>query len=447
MNTLKKKLIHPPRLLALSFLIAILAGSLLLLIPASTVSGSIKIIDALFTATSAICVTGLVVVDTGTYFSSLGQAIILVLIQLGGLGIMTFSSFILVTAGRSVSLTDKLVVEGSFRPSAISSFRELVRDVFIFTFSIEFLGALLLLVRFGQKWPLPRAAVLSVFHSISAFCNAGFSLFSENLISFRGDVMVNLVMMLLIVLGGLGFFVLQEIKLALKNAFNGERIKFSLHTKLVTSITVGIITGGAALVFLADYNLGLSGLSLKEKILVPVFHTVSARTAGFNTIDLNQLSVASVMILILVMFIGASPGSTGGGVKTTTFGVIFAFVRSRVKGYDVPRIFSRGIKNEDIIKAYTLISLAMGLIFAATFALLIIQPELSLKAALFEVVSAFGTVGLSLGITSQLHPLSKLVLIMVMYIGRIGPLTMLYAFSRVKSAGNYQFVEENIMVG
>lgn len=447
MNTFKKKLIHPPRLLALSFLVAILAGSLLLLIPASTASGRIKIIDALFTATSAICVTGLVVVDTGSYFSSLGQTIILILIQLGGLGIMTFSSFILVTAGRRVSLTDKLVVEGSFRPLAISSFHELVRDVFVFTFSIELLGALLLLVRFGQKWPLPRAAVLSIFHSVSAFCNAGFSLFSENLMSFRGDVLVNLVMMLLIILGGLGFFVLQEIKQALKNAFNGERIKFSLHTKLVASITMGVIVGGATLVLLADYHLGLSGLTLKEKILVPVFHTISARTAGFNTIDLNQFSVASVMILILIMFIGASPGSTGGGVKTTTFGVIFAFLRSRIKGYEVPSIFSRGIRNEDIIKAYTLISLAIGLIFTATFALLFIQPQLTLKAALFEVVSAFGTVGLSLGITPQLHPLNKLVLIIVMYIGRIGPLTMLYAFSRVKPAGNFQFVEENIMVG
>jgi len=182
-------------------------------------------------------------------------------------------------------------------------------------------------------------------------------------------------------------------------------------------------------------------------VLVPLFHTISARTAGFNTIDLNQLSVASILVIILVMFIGASPGSTGGGVKTTTFGVIFAFIRSRIKGYEVPSIFSRGLKNEDIIKAYTLISLAVSLIFAATFALLLIQPELSIKAGLFEVVSAFGTVGLSLGITPQLHPLSKLVLIIVMYTGRIGPLTMLYAFSRVKPAGTYQFVEEKVMVG
>ena len=447
MNNFKKKIIHPPRLLALSFLAAIIAGSLLLLLPAATSSGKIKIIDALFTSTSAICVTGLIVVDTASYFSSVGQVIIIVLIQLGGLGIMTFSSFILVTAGRRVSLTDKLVVEGSFRPSAISNFQELIRDVFVFTVAIEGLGALLLLIRFGQKWPFPRALALSVFHSISAFCNAGFSLFSENLMGFRGDVLVNLVMIFLIVLGGLGFFVLQEIKCALKHNFKGERSKFSLHTKLVASVTGGVIIAGAALVFLSDYKLGLAGLSLKEKILVPIFHTVSARTAGFNTIDLNQLSVASILILVLVMFIGASPGSTGGGVKTTTFGVLFAFIRSKIKGYEVPRMFSRSIKNEDIIKAYTLISLAMGLIFAATFALLFIQPELSIKAALFEVVSAFGTVGLSLGITSQLHPLSKLVLIIVMYIGRIGPLTMLYAFSRVKPAGTYQFVEENIMVG
>lgn len=447
MNNFKKSLIHPPRLLALSFLAAIVVGSLLLLIPAATASGKIKIIDAFFTATSAICVTGLIVVDTNTYFSSLGHTIIIILIQLGGLGIMTFSSFILLTAGRRVSLTGKLVVEGSLRPSAISSFRELLRDVFIFTFSIESLGAILLLIRFGQKWSFPRAMALSVFHSISAFCNAGFSLFSENLANYRGDVLVNLVMMLLIVLGGLGFFVLQEIKLAIKHSLSGERVKFSLHTKLVASVTTGIILAGSILIFLADFRIGLAGLPVKEKILVPLFHAVSARTAGFNTIDLNQLSVASALILILVMFVGASPGSTGGGVKTTTFGVIFAFIRSRIKGYEVPQIFSRAIRHEDIIKAYTLISLAMGLIFAATFSLLIIQPELSFKAALFEVVSAFGTVGLSLGITPQLHPLGKLVLIAVMYVGRIGPLTMLYAFSRVRPLGAYQYVEENIMVG
>jgi len=447
LNNFKKKLVHPPRLLALSFLAAIIIGTIILSLPFSTRSGRIPLIDALFTSTSAICVTGLIVVDTPSFFSPFGQGILLVLIQLGGLGIMTFSSFILMTAGRRVSLTDKLVVEGSFRPSVISDFPSLLRDVFLFTFGFEFLGAALLLIKFSVGAPFSRALVLSVFHSVSAFCNAGFSLFSDNLKAFRGDLLVNLVMIFLIVFGGLGFFVLQEIKLAFRHGIRKERVKFSLHTKFVAAVTMGIIFTGAVLVFLLEFKRGLSGLPLKDQVLASLFQVVSARTAGFNTVDIGSLSVASILLLVFIMFVGASPGSTGGGVKTTTFGLIFAFLRSRLHGYEVTQIFSRGVKNEDVIKAYTLVSLALSLVFASTVALLVIQPGLALKEALFEVVSAFGTVGLSLGITPQLHPLNKLILVVTMYLGRIGPLTMLYAFSRVKPAGHYQFVEESIMVG
>jgi trk system potassium uptake protein TrkH len=387
------------------------------------------------------------VVDTPTYFTSLGLTIILILIQLGGLGIMTFSSFVLMTAGRQVSLTDKLVVEGSFRPSVISDFRALLKDVFLFTFGFELIGAVVLLIKFSSDFSFDRALSLSVFHSISAFCNAGFSLFSDSLEAYRGDVLVNLVMIFLIVFGGLGFFVLQEMKLAAKQGLKKKRIKFSLHSKVALSVTLCIILVGAVLVFFLEADKGLSGLSLKEKILASAFQVVSARTAGFNTVQISGLSTASLLMLLLIMFVGASPGSTGGGVKTTTFGLIFAFLKSRIQGHGVTRIFSRGIKNEDVVKAYTLVSLAISLVFASAFFLLIIQPELTLKEVLFEVVSAFGTVGLSLGITPDLHPLSKLIIIITMYLGRIGPLTVLYALSRVKPAGHYQFVEERIMVG
>ena len=447
MNNFRKKLIHPPRLLALSFLLAIIVGTVILSIPATTTSGRISLIDALFTSTSAICVTGLIVVDTPTYFTPLGQTIILILIQLGGLGIMTFSSFALITSGRRVSLTDKLVVEGAFRPSVISDFRALIKDVFVFTFGFELIGAAILLARFSSDFSFGRALSLSVFHSISAFCNAGFSLFSNSLEAYRGDILVNLVMIFLIVFGGLGFFVLQEIKLASKQGLRKKRIRFSLHSKVALSVTLGIILIGAILIFFLEADRGFSELSLKEKILASGFQIVSARTAGFNTVNISSLSTASLLMVILIMFVGASPGSTGGGVKTTTFGLIVAFLKSRLQGHEVTRIFSRGIRNEDVVKAYTLLSLAISLIFASTFCLLIIQPELTLKEVLFEVVSAFGTVGLSLGITPELHPLSKLVIIITMYLGRIGLLTVLYALSRVKPAGHYQFVEERIMVG
>ncbi|HRD02524.1 MAG TPA: TrkH family potassium uptake protein [Candidatus Saccharicenans sp.] len=447
MNNLKRNLIHPPRLLAISFLVAIFIGAGLLSLPMATRSGHISFVNALFTSTSAICVTGLTVVDTATYFSLFGQIVIICLIQLGGLGIMTFSSFILLTAGRRVTLTGKMVVEGSFRPSVISDFRSLVKDVFAFTFGLEAVGAILLLVRFKADFPSGWAAFYSIFHSISAFCNAGFSLFSDNLIAYRSDLAVNLIIMFLIVAGGLGFFVLQEIKLAIRNLIKKERTKFSLHTKLVGLITISIILIGAGLIFLIEANKGFSAMPFKDSLLASFFQVVSARTAGFNTIDLNILSVASVLLLMLIMFIGASPGSTGGGVKTTTFGLIFAFLKSKIQGYEIPRIFSRGIKDEDLIKAFTLVLLAIALIFTATFLFLLVEPELSLKAVLFEVISAFGTVGLSLGITPDLQSLSKLILVVVMYIGRIGPLVILAAFSRVKPIGHFQFVEENIMVG
>ncbi|MDI6845469.1 MAG: TrkH family potassium uptake protein [Candidatus Saccharicenans sp.] len=447
MNNFKKKLVHPPRLLALSFLVAIAVGTILLKLPFSTRSSQIPLIDALFTSASAICVTGLTVVDTPTYFSSFGLGLLLLMIQLGGLGIMTFSSFILLTAGRRVSLSDKLAVEGSFRPEPISDFRTLLKDVFIFTFTFELIGALLLLVRFSSASPLPGAISLSVFHSISAFCNAGFSLFSNSMIDYRGDVYLNAVMMLLIISGGLGFFVLQEIKTALKNTIKGERVRFSLHTKFVAAVTLGIIVGGAVLLFLMEFNQSFREFTLGDKILASIFQAVTARTAGFNTVEIGQLSVASLLLIILIMFVGASPGGTGGGVKTTTFGVVLAFLRSKIRGYEVPQVFSRALRTEDIIKAYTLISLAMTLVFASTLSLLIIQPQLTLKEALFEVVSAFGTVGLSCGITPGLHPLNKLILVITMYIGRVGPLTLLYAFSRQKPAGHYQFIEENVMVG
>jgi len=446
-NNLKKNFIHPPRLLAISFLLAILAGSILLSLPVATRSGHISFINALFTSASAICVTGLTAVDTATYFSLFGQIVIICLIQLGGLGIMTFSSFILLTAGRRVTLTGKMVVEGSFRPSVISDFRSLLKDVFAFTFGLEAVGAVALLIWFGQDFPRGQALFASIFHSISAFCNAGFSIFSDNLVGYRSDIAINLIIMILIIAGGLGFFVLQEIRVAFRNLIKKDRTKFSLHTKLVGLITVSIILLSSGLIFLIESGRGFSGLPLKDRLLASSFQVVSARTAGFNTVDLNILSVSSILLLMLVMFIGASPGSTGGGVKTTTFGLIFAFLKSKIQGYEIPRIFSRGIKDEDLIKAFTLVLLAVSLIFMATFLILLIEPELSLKAVLFEVISSFGTVGLSLGITPGLTGFSKLMLIMVMYIGRIGPLVILAAFSRIKPAGHFQFVEENIMVG
>jgi len=433
--------------LAASFLVAILIGTALLLLPASTVSRRIGLVEALFTATSAVCVTGLVVVDTATYFTKLGQIIILCLIQLGGLGIMTFSTMILLAAGRRISFQDKILVQESFLPAAPKDFRTLIRNVFIMTGLIEMAGAGLLFIRFSQLFPWPQALFDSLFHSIAAFCNAGFSTFSQNLEGFTGDILVNLTIVGLIILGGLGFLVIQEVFYFSRPAKEKRRFHFSLHSKLALSLTASLIIFSFLLFFWLEKSSGLSNLGWKEKILASLFQVVTPRTAGFNTIDLESLKTASVFLLIGLMFIGASPGSTGGGIKTVTIGVVLAFLRSKIMAREKVNVFYRTIPTECLTRAFTLIFLALSWIGVASFLLLAAQPGAMMKEVLFEVFSAFGTVGLSLGITPELTPLGKIIIVVTMYVGRIGPLSLLAALSRSKSWGQFEYVEETVMIG
>jgi len=433
--------------LAVSFLVAILIGTALLLLPASTVSRRIGLVEALFTATSAVCVTGLVVVDTATYFTKLGQIIILCLIQLGGLGIMTFSTMILLAAGRRISFQDKILVQESFLPAAPKDFRTLIRNVFIMTGLIEMAGAGLLFIRFSQLFPWPQALFDSLFHSIAAFCNAGFSTFSQNLEGFTGDILVNLTIVGLIILGGLGFLVIQEVFYFSRPAKEKRRFHFSLHSKLALSLTASLIIFSFLLFFWLEKSSGLSNLGWKEKILASLFQVVTPRTAGFNTIDLESLKTASVFLLIGLMFIGASPGSTGGGIKTVTIGVVLAFLRSKIMAREKVNVFYRTIPTECLTRAFTLIFLALSWIGVASFLLLAAQPGAMMKEVLFEVFSAFGTVGLSLGITPELTPLGKIIIVVTMYVGRIGPLSLLAALSRSKSWGQFEYVEETVMIG
>jgi len=443
----KKRFFQPAQMLAMSFSAAILAGSLLLSLPSSARSGRIPYIDALFTSTSALCVTGLVAVDTATSFSGTGQLIIITMIQLGGLGIMTFSSLVLLVAGGKVSFSDRLLLQGSFRPSAAKNLKSLVLSVFLFTGALEAAGTLSLFLCFRRTFAPARALALSAFHAVSAFCNAGFSLFSENLTSYRDDVIVNITIMLLIILGGLGFFVLHEGAGSLRGFLRRENVRFSLHSKLVFTMTAVLVLVPAVLLFLIEMHGSMSGYSLRGKVLSSVFQVVTARTAGFNTVDLAAFGPDSVFLLMLLMFIGASPGSTGGGVKTTTVGVILAFLRSKIRGRDSSGLFRRTLPAAGMTKAYTVISLAIGLVFLSSFVILLDQPGLGLQGVLFEVFSAFGTVGLSLGITAKLSVLSKVMLILTMYIGRVGPVTLLFAFSRYRAAGRYEYAEESVMIG
>jgi len=360
---------------------------------------------------------------------------------------MTFSTLILMVAGKKISIKDRIIIQNGFHPAAPRNMQSLVKNIFLYALTIELLGCLSLFLRWQKEFSWLQALFHSLFHSVSAFCNAGFSRFSQNLANYRGDVWVNLTIILLIVFGGLGFLVLQELKEGFSGIFRRKKIHISLHAKLVLTMTSCLIVFSFIIFFIIERNNSLEMFSLKEKILASLFQVVTPRTAGYNTMDLNTLGVASVFLLIVLMFIGASPGSTGGGVKTSTVGVIIAFLRSRIAARDSVNIFYRTLPQESVIKAYTIVTLALSLLAFSSFVLFLSQPWARMIEVFFEVFSAFGTVGLSLGITPKLSSLGKIMIILTMYIGRIGPLTFLYAFSREKSFGRYEYVEENVMIG
>lgn len=434
-------------MLAISFAGAIILGALILMLPFCTASGKISFVDALFTSTSAICVTGLIVVDTATYFALPGQIVILALIQLGGLGIMTFSTMVLLAAGRSITINDRILVQEGYHPGSPRSFRTLIKNIFLFTLTIEGLGFILLSLRFLQDQPWSRALYSALFHAVSGFCNAGFSLYRDSLMGFRGDVFINLVMAHLIIFGGLGFLVIGETLKAGRGLLSGIKMKLSLHSKMVLISTTFLIVVSFFIFLALEKDRALQAFPWKDKILAAFFQAVTPRTAGFNTIDLTTLGTASVLLLMLLMFIGASPGSTGGGVKTSTFGVVLAFVRSKLAARDSVHVFYRNIPQDNVVRAFTLISLSLSLIFIVGFVVLLGQPSVLMKDVFFEVFSGFGTVGLSLGVTTKLSALSKVMIILVMYAGRIGPLTLLLAFSRRRALGKYEYIEERVLIG
>jgi len=392
-------------------------------------------------------VTGLIVQDTATYFTPFGQAVILVLFQLGGLGIMTFSTLILLVAGKRISIKDRIIIQQGFHHGAPKDFKSLIKNIFLYTLILEAAGTLSLFLRWQQDFPWQKALSYSVFHSISALCNAGFSLFSRSFISYRSDIWINITLFLLIILGGVGFLALQEMKEVFSGVLRRQKTKISLHTKLVLTLTSFLVVFSFVLFLAIEWNHSLKMFTLKEKIFSSIFQVVTPRTAGFNTMDLNSLSFSAVLLLIMLMFIGASSGSTGGGIKTSTIGVILGFLKSKITARDSVNLFHRTLPMESVMKAFTVITLAMCVIFFSSFILLLTQPVASMKEALFEVFSAFSTVGLSLGLTPKLSSLGKIVIILTMYIGRIGPLTLLYAFSRQRAYGRFEYVEETVMIG
>lgn len=451
----KIRRLHPATVLVLSFVLAIAVGAVLLMLPVATSAGNISLIDALFTATSAVCVTGLIVVDTGSYYTVFGQAVILALIQIGGLGVMTISVTIFRLLGKNISFRQRLVMQDIFTHTPQENILYLVKSILLYTATIESLGASLLFIHWIKEFPAGKALYLAWFHSISAFCNAGFSTFSSSMMSYQGDLLLNLTMCSLIVLGGIGFPVLHELFHSAMN-HRKKRFRLSVHTKTVLITTVVLITAGGLVFGILERKSILQGASFIDGLLISLFQSITCRTAGFNTVDISALSTCTLIVMMFLMFFGASPGSCGGGVKTTTLALIGAFAWSRVKRNHRVNIYKKSIPLETVTKSTSLILISLGLIAVICFLVLLSVPNSAGDSAsshdrflpyLFETISAFGTVGLSMGATPTLAGLGKFWIVLMMLIGRVGVLSFSYIITGTSATKGIEYAEENIMIG
>ena len=435
--------LSPAQFLVLGYFIVISIGTFLLTLPqASTDPGSIGFLTALFTATSATCVTGLIVVNTSTAFTVFGQIVIMVLIQIGGLGIMTMSTLIALILGKKISLKERILIQEDLNQFKISGLLRLIQYVIALTLTIQGIGAVLLFFRLRYDYSIIRSLYFSVFHAVSAFNNAGFDLFGTSLEGYFGDPIINLTVIALIVLGGLGFAVIVELL-----GWEGKK-KFSLQTKLVLTVTGLLTVVSFVIIFVLETgNINtIADASIGEKIISSFFLSITPRTAGFNTIPTGALRSTTLFFIVIAMFIGASPGSTGGGIKTTTFGLIIVTAFNKIRNKKDIEFYERRVDYEIVFKALTIILLALGIVLLMTFILTITEDGQFLEI-LFEVVSAFGTVGLSTGITSELSSIGRVLIIITMFLGRVGPLTLALALGQKVRHGKYRYPQEKIMVG
>lgn len=439
-----------PQMVLASFGTVIALGTLMLLLPRATSTGhSMRFIDALFTATSATCVTGLIVVDTGSFFSRFGQAIILALIQLGGIGIMSLVAFSAAAIGRGIGMRERAMLKDILDSSFIGEVTRLLRNIVLITVVFETAGVILLTRIWARDFESPMMTLYySLFHSISAFCNAGFSLFSDSLAGFRGRADVVLAFAVLIIIGGLGFIALSNL---FRNSLGRLRRdkpgpRLNLHTKIVL-ITSGILLVAGTLAFYAfEFSDSMEGFTEGEKLLSAFFSSVTARTAGFSTLNMGAIAVPSALIVILLMFIGASSGGTGGGIKTNTFAVLVSTLRSMLRARQDVEVFNRAIPRDIVTKAICVVLLSLGLVFVTSL-LVSTYERVGFTSVLFETVSAFGTVGLSRGLTQGLTAPSKVAIIITMFLGRIGPLTLGLALSRRVHEQTYRYPAERVMIG
>ncbi|CRK83721.1 TrkH family potassium uptake protein [Neobacillus massiliamazoniensis] len=442
----KKFFLDPPKTLVLGFATIILIGAFLLTMPISTVNGKgLTFLNALFTATSATCVTGLVVVDTGTTFTIFGQLVILSLIQIGGLGFMTFATLFAFLLGKRISLKERILLQESLNNLSMEGIVRLAKRILIFTGVIELTGAVILSIRFSFDMPIGKAIYYGIFHSISNFNNAGFDIIGnfKSLTGYVDDPTVVLTICSLITLGGIGFIVMNEL-------FEYRISKrLSLHTKVVLVTSAILLLAGTIGIFVLEYSneKTLKPLSFLGKVLGALFQSVTARTAGANTISIGDMTQSSLFLIVFLMFVGASPGSTGGGIKTTTFATLLGAVWSQIRGKEDVVFYRQRIGYETIYKALTVTLSGLFLVIIMTMLLTITEPGKDFLSLLFETTSAFGTVGLSMGITPDLSNLGKGLIIFTMFAGRVGPLTIAFAVTIRRNPDAFRYPKGKIMIG
>ena len=434
------------QILALGFLLVILVGALILTLPISTTSGeSTNFLDALFTATSAVCVTGLIVVDTGTYWNAFGQTVIMILIEIGGLGFMSFTTLIAIILGKKITLRERLILQDAMNTFNIQGLVKMVRYVLVFTVSVQFFGALLFSTQFVPEYGLGRGIFYSIFHSISAFCNAGFDIFGNfsSLTSYNSNLVVIMVASVLIIIGGLGFTVWSEL-------YSSKSLKkVSLHSKMVILMTVVLVLGGTFLMFLFENNNvnTIGNMSFIDKVMNSFFASVTPRTAGFNSIPTDGMTTAGQFLTIILMFIGGSPGSTAGGIKTTTIGILIVTIVCVIQGREDAEVFKRRFSKDLVYKAFTLIFIGLSLVIVVTMLLSYTEKGASFISLFYETVSAFGTAGLTLGLTSELSNIGKVLIIFMMYLGRVGPLTVVLSITKKRKNSGIKYPEGKILIG
>lgn len=450
---MKKKLgimmLTPPQILVLGFAVIIFIGAGLLTLPFASSNGqSLPFIDALFTATSATCVTGLVVVDTGSMYTMFGQIVIVTLIQVGGLGFMTMATLLAFAFRKKITLKERLVLQEALNQGSMEGIVRLIRKVIIYSLSIEAIAAVILTIRWTFDLGFSRALYFGFWHAISMFNNAGFDLFGTidaPFVSFTGyadDFVVNFVVMALIVLGGIGFIVMSDLIDYKKTR------KLLLHSKVVLSTTGLLIILGAVVIYIFEYTniKTLGSLNFGGKVLASFFQSVAPRTAGPNTVDLGAMRQASQFFIVILMFIGGSPGSTAGGIKTTTFAILLSAIVTMIRGKEDIVIFRFRLAKDRILKAITLTMVALILVIFVTMLLSTTEDAQFLKI-LFEVTSAFGTVGLTMGLTPELTAFGKILICLMMFAGRLGPITLAYALQPKQEKELFRYPEGKITIG